>query len=137
MATMTVTTLHLAILLGLYLIAAGLGGLADAARWPALIGELERSPGLLYLLAAIAFGAGALIVWVHNLWSDPLAILVTLIGYGALAEGLLLLAFPRAWLALARPLIAHLRALAIVSLLLGALLLVAGLTGRADPMVYI
>lgn len=137
MATMTVTTLHLAILIGLYLIAAGLGGLVDAARWPDLIGDLERSPGLLYLLAALAFGAGALILWVHHQWTDPLAILVTLIGYGALAEGLVLLAFPRAWLALARPLAAHPRALAIVTLLLGALLLIAGLTGRADPTVYI
>lgn len=137
MATMTVTTLHLAVLLGLYMIAAGLGGLIDGARWPDLIGDLERSPGLLYLLAALAFGAGALILWVHNLWTDPLAILVTLIGWSALAEGLVLLAFPKAWFALARPLIAHLRVLAIATLLLGALLLVAGLTGRADPLVYI
>ena len=137
MATTTVTTLHLAILIGLYLVAAGLGGLADGARWPDMIDDLERSPGLLYLLAALAFGAGALIVWAHHHWTDPLAVVVTLIGFGALAEGLLLLAFPKAWLALARPLVAHLRALAIASLLLGALLLLAGLTGRADPMVHI
>ena len=137
MATMTVTTLHLSIFLGLYLIAAGLGGLVDGARWAAMIDDLEGSPGLLYLLAALAFGAGALIVWIHHHWTDPLAVVVTLIGYGALAEGLVLLVFPKAWFALARPLIAHLRVFAIVSILLGALLLVAGLTGRADPMVYI
>jgi uncharacterized protein YjeT (DUF2065 family) len=137
MATMTVTTLHLCIFLGLYLIAAGLGGLIDGPRWPELIADLERSPGLLYLAGAIAFGAGALIVWIHHHWTDPLAVIVTLIGYSALAEGLLLLALPRAWVALARPLLAHLRALAIVSIVLGALLLGAGLTGRADPIVSI
>jgi hypothetical protein len=135
--TATVLTLHLCVLIGLYMVAAGIGGLTGAARWDALIGELERSAGLTYLLGAVAFAAGALVVMIHNRWTDPLACLVSVVGWAALAEGLVVLAHPPAWLALARPMLRHIRAVAIVSLLFGALLLVAGLTGRADPVIYI
>jgi hypothetical protein len=137
MTTTSVITLHLCVLLGLYMLAAGIGGLHEGARWRGLIDELERSPGLCYLLAALAFLAGAGMVLLHNFWSDPLAILVTLIGWSALAEGLVLLAFPAAWFALARLFVPYLRAVAIAAILLGALLLLAGLTGRADSIVYL
>lgn len=134
MTTATVLTLHLSILLGIYMLAAGLGGLIDRTRWEDLLAELERSQGLLYLLAIIAFAAGAVIVSLHNLWTDPLAILVTLIGWAALAEAILLFVRPALWFALARPFLKHLRVFAIVTILIGALLLAAGLTGHADPL---
>jgi hypothetical protein len=135
--TATVLTLHLSVLIGLYLVAAGTGGLTGAARWDELIAEIERSPGLISLLGALAFAAGALIVMLHNRWTDPLACVVSVLGWAALAEGLVLLAYPPAWLALARPLLRRVRAVATGAILIGALLLLAGLTGRADPVIYI
>lgn len=137
MTTATVLTLHLCVLIGLYMIAAGIGGVTGNARWDELVGELERSAGLLYLVGAFAFAVGALIVMIHNRWTDPLACLVSVVGWAALAEGLVVLAYPAAWLALARPMLRHVRAVAIAAILLGALLLLAGLTGRADPVIYI
>jgi uncharacterized protein YjeT (DUF2065 family) len=135
--TATVLTLHLAVLIGLYLVAAGIGGLTGHARWDELVAEIERSPGLLYLLGAFAFAVGALVVMIHNRWTDPLAMIVSLIGWAALTEGLVLLAYPPAWLAIARPMLRHVRAVAIAAILIGALFLLAGLTGRADPVIYI
>jgi len=134
MTTASTLTLHLSILLGVYMIAAGLGGLTDKERWPELIAELERSRALVYLIAIVAFAAGAVMVSLHNLWTDPLAIVVTLIGWSALAEAIMLFVAPASWFALARPFLRHLRAFAIVTILLGILLLAAGLTGRADPL---
>ena len=137
MTTATVLTLHLCVLIGLYLVAAGVGGLTGHARWDELIAEIERSPGLLYLLGAVAFALGGLIVMIHNRWTDPLACAVSFIGWAALTEGLVLLAHPPAWLALARPMLRHLRAVAVAAILLGALFLLAGLAGRADPVITI
>jgi uncharacterized protein YjeT (DUF2065 family) len=136
-ATATILTLHLAVLIGLYMIAVGIGGLTGNARWAELVEELERSPSLLWLVGAFAFAVGALVVTIHNRWTDPLAMIVTFAGWAALAEGLVLLAYPAAWLALARPMLRHVRAVAIASILLGALFLLAGLTGRADPVIYV
>jgi len=135
--TATVLTLHLAVLIGLYLVAAGVGGLTGQARWDEVTAEIGRSPGLTYLLGAVAFAIGALIVMLHNRWTDPLACAVSFVGWAALTEGLVLLAHPPAWLALARPTLRHLRAVAVAAVLIGALLLLAGLTGRADPVIYI
>ena len=38
---------------------------------------------------ALAFVIGAFIVTVHNVWTSPTAVLVSLIGWGARAEGML------------------------------------------------
>lgn len=129
-------TLHLAAGLGLVLVAAGIGGFTGkpGADWAEAIDELGRMPGLTLAMAfiAIVFGAGILLV--HHHWTDPLAIAVTLIGWAAFIEGLLLLAVPGSYLAFARNWTRYARPWALVALLLGAVLLVAGLTGRAVPV---
>jgi hypothetical protein len=131
MSTASALTLHLAILIGLYETAVGLGGLGGALRWTALIDEIERSPALTLLAGAIAFVIGGALVLAHNFWTDPLAIVVTLIGWVALAEGVIFLAVPGPFLALFRGIARYQRAISIAALLFGILILAAGLTGRA------
>jgi hypothetical protein len=130
----TTTTLVLAVLIGLMSLASGIGGYIDPSRWRTMFDELDRSPGLVLAMAILAFGFGAVIVSIHNLWTDPLAIVVTLIGWAALVEGIALLAIPQLYLGLARRLVAFARAWAVFAILLGAFLLAAGLAGRADPL---
>ncbi len=131
--TFSILTLTLARALGVYMIAASLGGLVAPRRWAAVLADYERSPGLVLLAAMFAFIVGLVLVSLHNLWTDPLAIVVSLIGWAALVEGIALLAVPgpfiRLGAALVRP--GASRVFAIVTLVLGVLLLIAGLLGRA------
>ncbi|KFG90250.1 hypothetical protein BV98_001915 [Sphingobium herbicidovorans NBRC 16415] len=131
METISVLTLRLAEAIGLYMIVVGVGGLAAPQRWRAMMDDLERSPGIVMALAFPLFAVGAALVLVHDIWTDPLAIVVTLIGYVALAKGALLLAVPGPLIRIGHWSLSFTRAWAIVSILLGILLFLAGLTGRA------
>ena len=137
MTTATVLTLHLAVLIGLYESAAGLAGLTNQLRWSEIVAEFDRSPALTFVTGFVAFAIGGTIVLIHNLWTDPLAIVVSLVGWAALAEGLLVLVRPSALLALARRFIRHQRAISIAALLFGTFMLVAGFAVRAEPVTVV
>jgi uncharacterized protein YjeT (DUF2065 family) len=127
-------TLWLSLWLGLWFIAAGFGALLRGDRWRDLIDELERSPGLALVTGALAFTIGAVIVTLHNLWTDPAAITVSLVGWASVVEGVVLLAVPDLWVRVARPLVGMPRLWGGFALALGALLLAVGFAGRADPL---
>jgi hypothetical protein len=131
MDTMSVLTLRLAEILGLYMIVIGLGGLASPQRWRAVMDDLNRSPGLVVALGFAVFAVGGTLVLIHSIWTDPLAIIVSLIGYVALIEGATLLAVPGPLICIGHWSIRFIRIWAIVALVLGLLLFLAGLTGRA------
>lgn len=131
MDTISVLTLRLAEAMGLYMIVVGVGGLVAPLRWRQMMDDLERSPGLVMAIGFPVFAVGAALVLIHSIWSDPLAIVVSLIGYVALVEGALLLAVPRPLIRIGRWSLNFTRVWAIVSIALGILLFLAGLTGRA------
>ena len=130
MDTISILTLRLSEAIGLYMIVVGIGGLMAPSRWRAMMDDLERSPGLVMALGFPVFATGATLVLIH-IWTDPLAVIVSLIGYVALIEGALLLAIPAPLLRLGRWSLNFTRAWAAVSIVLGILLFLAGLTGRA------
>lgn len=131
METARMLTLHLAEAFGLYLVAIGAGALIAPERWRAIGGEMERSPGLAIVTGVFTFVIGVAILGIHHSLADPLAIFITVAGAIAAAEGLLLLAVPHLLIALSRPFFEHPRAWAVVAVLLGLFLLVAGFTGHA------
>jgi hypothetical protein len=131
METARVLTLHLALLIGLYETAAGIAGVSGRVRWTELLDEFDRSQALTFMTGFVVFALGATMVLVHSLWTDSLAAIVTLIGWAALIEGLLMLVLPGALLALSRPLVRYQRGISIAALLFGAFMLIAGLTGHA------
>ncbi|MET0370527.1 MAG: DUF2065 family protein [Sphingobium sp.] len=131
MDTLSVLTLRLAEAIGLYLIVVGIGGLVAPQRWRGTIDDLERSPGLVMALGFAVFAVGTAMALVHHSLHDTLAIIVTIVGHAALVEGALLLAVPGPLLRIGRAALGHIRLWAIVSLILGILLFLAGLTGRA------
>lgn len=132
--TLTVLTLQLAKAIGLYWLAAGIGLLLAPGRLRALVDDLERSPGLVSLTGAGLFAIGVAILIPHHLLYDPLSVVVTLLALLFAVEGLVLLACPDLLLGLARPFVGHARLWAIVAIVAGAVMLLAGLTGRADAM---
>lgn len=131
MNTISVLTLRLAEAIGLYMIVIGISGLVAPQRWRAMMDDLERSPGLVMAMGFPVFAAGAALVLIHSIWRDPLSVVVTLIGYAALIEGALLLAVPGPLLKVGRWSLHFTRVWAAVSIALGILLFLAGLTGRA------
>jgi hypothetical protein len=133
--TFSVLTLTLAKAYGLYILVTGLSGLAMPLRWKAVIEDYQRSPALTYLTAVIVLGLGLTLVSVHSLWTDPLAVVVSLVGWIVLVEGLALAAFPDGLMKFGAATVAtsgRTRAWAIVAVIAGAALLIAGLIGRAD-----
>ena len=131
MDTISILTLRLAEAIGLYMIVVGIGGLVSPSRWRAMMDDLDRSPGLVMALGFPVFVVGTALVLIHSIWTDPLAVIVSLIGYVALFEGALLLATPVPLLRIGRWAVRFTRLWAGISILLGILLFLAGLTGRA------
>ncbi len=124
------TTQILAVFIGLYMVAAGIGFLTGRGSYATLIDELRDNTALGYVTGAFVFALGAAMVAVHNLWTGPLAIVVSLIGWGALIEGVLMLAIRRTFLGLVKvvPLTpATMVPFGIAAIVLGAVLAIAGL----------
>ena len=126
-------TLQLAMVIGAMALAAGIGGWRHPEMWPEMFDELERSPGLTLAIAFVALIFGALILVLPGGWSDPLAVAVSLVGLSSLAEGLILLALPRAYIRLVKPLVRFARPWAAFAMALGLAFLLAGLAG-ATPV---
>jgi len=85
----------IAALIGLYMLAGGAGMLTDRDVWSKVIREIAASPALGYIAGILAFAIGAAIVAAHNRWGAPLEMVVSIIGWAALIEGVLMLALRR------------------------------------------
>jgi len=133
MTTAIPLTLHLLVLIGVYELAAGIAGLTGRLDWTALIDEFERSPGLTFVTGFVAFALGAAINLAHHHWTDPLAIVVSAVGWIALVEGVMIMVCPGPLLRFARGLVRNTRLISIFAAAFGLILIVIGLTGRADP----
>jgi uncharacterized protein YjeT (DUF2065 family) len=132
--TLTVLTLDLATAIGLYWIATGIGLLMAPDRMRAMVDDLVRVPGLTYALGLGVFAIGMAILIPHHVLYDPLSVIVTVLAALFALEGLALIAVPGLLVRVAQPFLVNARLWAVVSLVLGVLLLLAGLTGRADAL---
>ena len=86
------TTQTLAVLIGLYFLAAGVGLLVDRNNASQLMKELMAQSMFGFLGGILAFAIGGAIVAVHNIWDGFLSSFVSLVGWMSLAEGVLMLA---------------------------------------------
>ena len=133
MTTATVLTLFLAKAYGIYFLAAGLTGLLSKDRWAKVLDDLRASPALVYICGIFTFALGVALIHAHNIWLDPFAALISLFGWAAAAEGLILIVYPGPLLNLPTSIVRPQAVLAysLIVLVLGAVLLLLGLTGRA------
>lgn len=88
-------TIILTKILGIYMLVAGLSGLLYPGRMKSAMKEFMKSSILPYFDAALALIFGLFIVLTHNIWEGLNAIIITFIGWFALAEGLLLMLLPQ------------------------------------------
>jgi hypothetical protein len=119
----------IALFIGLYALAAGMGELRNANSWWAMLKEFERGPALRTVTGLVALTVGAAIYLV-NPWvpGDWLSIAVSVIGGIAVAEGLLMLAAGERFLHLGRMLLGHWgRAWAVLSVSIGVVAVLAAL----------
>src|SRR4249919_3814686 len=133
MTTAIPLTLHLLVLIGVYELAAGIAGLTGKLDWTALIDEFERSPGLTFVTGFVTFVVGAALNLAHHHWTDPLAIIVSAIGWIVLIEGVMLMVCPGLLLRLSRGLVRNQQLISIAAVVVGIAFILLGLTGRADP----
>jgi len=95
--TLSVTQI-LAVSIGLYMVAAGIGLLTERNSYATMIDELRENTALGFLTGAFVLALGAAMVAVHNLWTGPLAIVVSILAWWTLVKGVLLLAIRRPFL---------------------------------------
>ncbi len=88
-------TLFLAQVIGIYFLVAGVGALLNPARMKRAMQEAKRSYLLPYLDGAVALIVGLLIVLNHNVFDGLLETLISLIGWVAVLEGVLMLLLPQ------------------------------------------
>ena len=69
----------------------------------------------------------------HHHWTDLLAVIVSLVGWIALVEGIAMMIASRPLLIFFRPLIGSQRAISLFAAVFGIVLIALGLTGHADP----
>ena len=134
MTTAIPLTLHLLVLFGLYELAAGIAGFSGRINWLALLDEFDRSPALTFITGFMTFALGGVVILVHCIWTDPLAAIVSAVGWIAAAEGLLIMVAPGPLFAFSRGLVRNQKLISLLAAVFGLLLIVLGLTGRADPI---
>jgi uncharacterized membrane protein len=118
------------VFIGVYMVAAGIGLVTDRDAYATLIDDLRENTALGYVTGAFVFVLGAAMVAVHNLWTGPLAVVVSVFSWGALIEGVLMLAVRRQFLGLVNVVPftgATTLRFGIAAIVLGLVLLYAGL----------
>ena len=119
----------LAVILGMYYAASGLGGVLDPQRWMVIVRELDGSPYNQLVGGLLALGLGGILIALADPRGDWLELVLFVMGCAAVITGLGYLAMPGPLLAMARPIVAGAaRPVSFIIMLFGLALIVAGLT---------
>ena len=84
----------IAALLGPTLIASAAAICINLNVWPALVDQAFHNPALVFVTGYFHFVAGLAIVYFHNRWTRGWPVVVTVLGWLALAGGLSRILFP-------------------------------------------
>lgn len=84
-----------------------------------LVDSFKRSPGLSLTTGYVAVIVGVALVTYHNIWVKDWTVLVTIIGWIALIEGVLLLALPKTMFAMAKRMSKNEKLWGIITIILG------------------
>lgn len=127
---MTETTLVLARILGGYMVITGVALLIHRDMAKELIERLKIDSPLTFTMAILALVMGLVIVSIHNVWTGPVSIVISVIGWLAVIEGLGIMVLRQRYIALVAPLVRPAGAVvawSVAAILLGLWLLWAGL----------
>jgi hypothetical protein len=120
---------HIFQLLGLIYAAAGIRGVIDREAYRDILKDSIDSPALYYSFGLLALVVGFLLVAFHNEWSMSWSVIITIFGWIALIEGILIIALPALFLKISAWMVkkdSFLRVYAFVALILGVLFLLLG-----------
>jgi len=81
--------------LGLYLVIISVGMLINAHTLKSLLGEMLKSPGLMFVMGVIGMIIGVLIVISHNIWTLDWRIIITIMGWAGLIKGTIRVVIPQ------------------------------------------
>ena len=118
-----------ALFLGLFAIVSALGELRRPGSWRKMVSEIEHSPALQLVIGMVEFGGG-IALYLANGWNpqDWLACIMKIVGGMMIIEAMVVAAFSDIYLHFwMRALGRDWRGWALVSLLLGAWMTIAGL----------
>ena len=82
-------------LLGITYLAVGIGFLNSRKHYEKMLNNFVKDPAVMYLGGLMALIIGFLLVTYHNIWVKNWTVLITILGWGALLKGVLLLAIPK------------------------------------------
>jgi hypothetical protein len=91
-------------LLGIVYLAVGIGVLLNPQFYKKLLDDYSENLAVVYLGGLIALAIGYLLTTFHNIWVKDWPVIITLIGWIALAKGLLILVLPKICLRITRAL---------------------------------
>ena len=96
------TTIFLAKAMSVFLLAVSLGYFLNPKHYTSLLKEYAKSKSTLFLHGYFELVLGFLLVTNHNIWVHDWTVLVTLVAWGFLIEGLLMLLFPEGMMGFAK-----------------------------------
>ena len=91
-------TLYLSKILGPLFLVLGVGFLVSQAHYADLFKALAKRPGVLFLIAIIELTVGLVLVINHPYVDSPVAVLITIMAWGAVIEGALILIWTRPYM---------------------------------------
>lgn len=91
------TTILIAKIIGVIYLSFGVGMLFNKEYYSKTFEYLLESSTYLIIGGFLAIIFGLLIIEYHNIWTKKWRVLITIIGWGALFKGVLLLAFPKSF----------------------------------------
>ena len=94
---MNETTLFLVQIMGPIFFFVGLGILMNTHNLAKIFKDLKKEPFALYMATMAMIAVGMAIVLKHFLWGSVPEVLVSIVGLGILAKGLMLALIPRAF----------------------------------------
>lgn len=117
-------TAWIALFMGFYALGAAIGELRSPGSWASMLEDFEKAEGLRFLTGIVVLSLGAVIYLVNPLdWDDWLSVVVTVIGGGMVAEGVVILGWGRPFLHFASSLLGAVnRVWALFSAVLGVVL---------------
>jgi hypothetical protein len=116
-------------LLGLTYVAISLGGIFHRDFYQELLKDAVDSPSIFNLYGLLTLTVGFLLITFHNQWSMSWSVIITIFGWVAFIEGILMLAFPSVFLSLMNWMQkkqTFLRVYVVIGLLLGIFFLLLG-----------
>lgn len=114
-------TLFVARAVALVYLPMGVGLMTGQISGKAMVKSYKDSPGLALWIGIFAVLAGTFLVQYHNIWVKGWPILVTLLGWVAVIEGVAFIAFPKALLPLSEKMSKNDKTWGFIGLLLGLL----------------